>query len=159
MSVIELGRYVARTTLPFRKGEEVTVRQVGSLEVTTVDDMPPAGQAPPDPVDVHFMLVGFTEGIDRGMFLALLKAACDGHGEFADVPRTRLLTGPSYIELGAWLGDQGLALRFLALGEKLGLWEVVTPKRLKFPEEAGDALAGHGFVRLGPKPELKEVLT
>lgn len=33
----------------------------------------------------------------------------------------------NYIELGGWLGDQGLALQFMGLGAILGLWQLLTP--------------------------------
>jgi hypothetical protein len=34
----------------------------------------------------------------------------------------------SYIELGGWLGDQGLALRYMALGYLLGIFQLLTPR-------------------------------
>lgn len=35
-----------------------------------------------------------------------------------------------YMELGGWVGDQGLALRMMALGQVLGLWKVHTPRSM-----------------------------
>lgn len=35
-----------------------------------------------------------------------------------------------FIELGGWLGDQGLALTFMGLGTSLGLWDLLTPKTM-----------------------------
>jgi hypothetical protein len=57
----------------------------------------------------------------------------------------------SYIELGAWLGDQGIALRFMAMGVKLGLWALLSPASLLGPAiSRADALrmAGNGFVAI-----------
>ena len=36
-------------------------------------------------------------------------------------------TEHNYLELGGWLGDQGLALMFMGLGTLLGLWQLLTP--------------------------------
>lgn len=42
----------------------------------------------------------------------------------------RLKLGPSYIEVGAVIGDQGAAFRLFALGKVLGLWDIITPSQL-----------------------------
>jgi hypothetical protein len=60
----------------------------------------------------------------------------------------RLKAGPSYIELGAWLGDQHTALIVMALGEHHGLWKVITPATLKSEGEEADTLAGLGYVMI-----------
>ena len=53
----------------------------------------------------------------------------------------------SYIELGAWLGDQGAALMLMGLGALLGLWEVATPKMIPgLDKPLMDMMAGQGFV-------------
>lgn len=45
-----------------------------------------------------------------------------------------------YIELGGWLGDQGLALQYMGLGTLLGVFELLTPRTmLGLPD--GDPLA------------------
>ena len=44
--------------------------------------------------------------------------------------RWSVLAGPSYIELGAWIGDQGLALALMGLGSALGIWGIITPQTL-----------------------------
>lgn len=57
----------------------------------------------------------------------------------------------SFIELGAWIGDQGAALMFIGLGELLGLWRAVTPNMVPgLSKERRDALAGGGWVSLMP---------
>jgi hypothetical protein len=55
----------------------------------------------------------------------------------------------SYIELGGWLGDQGLALLFMGLGVVLGTFRLLTPRTV-LPEMLDDAMimqmAGAGYV-------------
>ncbi|MDO9178673.1 MAG: hypothetical protein Q7U16_10245 [Agitococcus sp.] len=48
-------------------------------------------------------------------------------GEFNDV---NVFDGQEhgFIELGGWLGDQGIALELIGLGSQLGLWQLLTPK-------------------------------
>lgn len=36
----------------------------------------------------------------------------------------------SFIEVGAWIGDQGLALMLMGLGALLGLWKLLTPRTI-----------------------------
>jgi hypothetical protein len=45
-----------------------------------------------------------------------------------------------FIELGGWIGDQGLAIQYMALGSLLGVFELLTPHNvLHVPE--GDPMA------------------
>lgn len=57
----------------------------------------------------------------------------------------------SFIELGAWLGSQELALRLMGLGALLGLWQLLTPKTVLgdnvTPAQIDD-LAGRGMVTI-----------
>ena len=65
-------------------------------------------------------------------------------------PTKPLSVGPSYIDVGAVLGDQTLAFIMFAVGRVLGLWGVITPKTLGLTgTEAGQA-AGNGYVMMGP---------
>lgn len=77
-----------------------------------------------------------------------IKAAEEG--EFANVSTQRLLEGPNYIELGGWLGDQGLALQFMGLGTLLGQWSVITPATLGIKGEDAQQMLGMGFVMIAP---------
>lgn len=72
------------------------------------------------------------------------------HGYYMDVDTDRLKVGPSYIELGAWIGDQGLALSLMGLGKILGLWEVITPADLGVTGEKASEMMGLGFVLIAP---------
>lgn len=62
----------------------------------------------------------------------------------------------SYMELGGWIGDQGLAMQFMALGELLDCWKVMQPGMIfdvNDPKMKGiaDQMAGMGMVSILPK--------
>lgn len=62
----------------------------------------------------------------------------------------------NYIELGAWLGDQGLALMLMGLGKLLGLWELLTPitvLKLDPSDPLVMQMAGAGMVSIRAKAE------
>lgn len=55
----------------------------------------------------------------------------------------------NYIELGGWIGDQGMALTLMGLGSLLGLWKLLTPRTQLGPDlsdELVNRMAGMGFV-------------
>lgn len=54
----------------------------------------------------------------------------------------------SYTEVGGWIGDQGLALRFMALGAHLGVFELLTPNTMMPTLDAATKMmmAGAGYV-------------
>ena len=71
-------------------------------------------------------------------------------GEFCDMD---LFDGKehNYMEIGAWIGDQGLALTLMGLGTILGLWKLLTPvTMLKFkPDDPMTVqMAGMGFLHI-----------
>jgi hypothetical protein len=68
-------------------------------------------------------------------------------GEFCDV---NPLDGTehNYIELGGWIGDQSIALDFMALGSFLGVFVLLTPRMLKLPEDMVMQMAGAGFLAI-----------
>ncbi len=51
-----------------------------------------------------------------------------------------------YIEIGGWIGDQGLAMMLMGLGSVLGLWRLITPKMLGLPDAMAMQMAGMGMV-------------
>ena len=61
----------------------------------------------------------------------------------------------NYIEIGAWIGDQGLALMLMGLGKILGLWELITPKTLFgegfLTDEQIMQFAAGGFIHIEAK--------
>lgn len=113
-------------------------------------------QAPSDTdnaVDVGFFSVAIAEGAaeDRDVREALLDALDYATGEFTRVSRVDFEGGLGYIELGAWLGDQGLALRFMGLVSHFGFADVMTPARLGITGAEADAMMGMGLIMLVPR--------
>lgn len=52
----------------------------------------------------------------------------------------------SYLELGAWLGDQSIAMQYMGLGSLLGSFKLLTPKTLKLPDDLAMQMAQRGFL-------------
>ena len=102
----------------------------------------------PDPeghtVSVGFFKVAATENPTAEEFKQL---ATQAHGEFLDC---NPFDGKehSYMELGAWIGDQGLALMFMGLGTLLGVFKILTPAILGLKEDDPlfQQMAGQGFI-------------
>ncbi len=101
-------------------------------------DKQPDGDAPPHSADVCFFRVSATQDASAEELDRLLRA------HYPDMERFR--QGPSYIEIGGVLGDQGTALQLIGLGAVLELWRVASPKVLGFSAAEAMDLAGSGFV-------------
>lgn len=103
----------------------------------------------PDPqsthsVDMIFMIVSPKNEPSMDEFR---KLSALHNGEFAQV---NPFDGKehSYIELGAWIGDQGLALQYMALGVSLGLFKLLSGKTmLRSTQEEALQLAGVGLLQ------------
>lgn len=52
----------------------------------------------------------------------------------------------NYLEMGADIGDQGLALMAMGLGKLLDVWQLLTPKMLPIPEDLQMQMAGMGMI-------------
>lgn len=83
----------------------------------------------------------------------LKKLIAEHKGEWNDV---NLFDGQehNYMELGGWIGDQGLAMQFMGLGVILGLWQVGHPANMLGMDRShplAQQLAGMGMVTLMPK--------
>ena len=61
----------------------------------------------------------------------------------------------SYIQVGGWIGDQGLALRLIGMGKLLGLWDLMTPKMILGPESNDliQQMAGLGYISIINSPK------
>lgn len=150
MNLNRLYEILSDTTAQLRKGEVVTTDRSGPVEVTTIDAMPHESEAPTtiEKVDMEFLVIG----VD--------KAKAEQHrAELVEILKTypqpdRLAAGPSYIEVGAEVGDQGAAFQLFALGKVLGLWGVITPASMGFTGAEARRMAGSGFVMItGFNPE------
>ena len=99
--------------------------------------------------DVHFFKVAL-RNVDadkeelKNELIDILKSH---EGEFNVVD---LFDGKEhgYMEIGGWVGDQGLALTLMGLGELLGVWELMTPERLMpfLPYDIQKKMAGMGMI-------------
>lgn len=84
----------------------------------------------PDPqghtIDLGFFKVAAKNNPDKDMFLQLSGAH---NGEFGECDP---LDGGehSYMELGGWIGDQGLAMQYMGLGVLLGVFNLLSPAML-----------------------------
>lgn len=149
MDVERLWEVIRETTREFRKGEEVTEQKKGRLRVVEIFAMPHESEIPEglEQVDCHFITVGIdkakAEEYRQELMGLLLDYPIPGHLE----------QGPSYIEVGGVVGDQGMALRLFALGKVLGFWDVIIPEKLGITGSEADQMAGMGFVMIsGFKP-------
>lgn len=136
------------TTTIFRKGEVVEREESAGVEVVHVYRYPHESEADDDVqlVDCHFVTVGVR---DAASHADEFKALCDAYPD-----PERLAGGPSYIEVGGVVGSQDGAFRLFALGEALGVWTVVTPKKLGMEGPMADQMAGAGYVMCsGYQPE------
>ena len=112
-------------------------------------------------VDTMFMKVALTnqDDADKETLRKELKSLVEPLG---------ILNGSShgYITVGGILGDQGTALVLFALGDLLGLWNLITPLTLEPELTSGQALAkaqmGHvGMISVpggGKIADLEEIL-
>lgn len=60
----------------------------------------------------------------------------------------------NYMQLGAWLGDQGLALQYMALGTLLDVFDLISPaiKWPDVPEDVANTMAANGLLLVRAKP-------
>ena len=140
MDVDKLYEILRECTVQLRKGEEVV--QDGTS--THVYMMPNESEADPrlKKIDCQFIVIG----VD-------MEKAESRRAEFLEILDTypdmeKLAGGPSYIEVGGVIGDQGAALMLFGLGEALELWTVITPKVMGIEGADADAMAGQGFVMM-----------
>jgi hypothetical protein len=128
---------LAVTTVALRKGEVV--------DGNSIYAMPSVADAPKhlEKVDCVFIVIGVAKAKAEELKPDLIEI-------LKTYPKPdRLAGGPSYIEVGAVLGDQGAAFQLFALGKVLGLWEIMTPATIGVTDEneAMD-LAVKGFVMI-----------
>ena len=60
----------------------------------------------------------------------------------------------NYIDLGAWIGDQGMGLTLMGMGTVLGLWDLLTPitmLKLKPDDPLTMQMAGMGMIAIQAK--------
>lgn len=147
MNLSRLYEILASTTCQLRKQEEsVTKERVGNVDVVHVYGMAHESEIDGDSefekVDCHFVTIG----VHREMAETIKDDLISILKEYPEPDR--LARGPSYIEVGGVIGDQGAAFQLFALGEVLGFWQVMTPTMLGFSGPEADKLAGSGAIMI-----------
>lgn len=161
--MIDLDRLyhiLRETTCQLRKGEVLEgtpelVEQVKAGKEPTVGGvlevyaLPHVNEARPDieKVDMEFIVIG----VDR--------AKAEEHkqeliGILNQMDPQMMRDGPSYIHMGAEIGDQGAAFQLFALGKVLKLWNVITPATFGFSGAEARQLAGSGMVLMSGYPRV-----
>lgn len=143
----DLANVIYEVSQSFRKTKEaVVLKQIANVQVTDAFAMPevPADQANLTMVDAHFIVIG----VDKEKAQAHKEDIIDYLENHYPGGKERLLAGPSYIELGAELGSQDLALHMMAVCDTLGIAKMLTPKGVipTLTGEQATALAGSGFI-------------
>lgn len=152
MNAERLYEILQKTTKVYRKGEQVEQSKLGNIHVTEIFGYPHTSEANKDnryeKVDMIFVDIL----VDKQK-AKLCKNELEKILEEYPQPE-RLAGGPSYIELAPNFGlEQEGALRAMALGKTLGLWEVINGKTLGMNEQTARQLAGTGFLMIsGYKP-------
>lgn len=147
MNTQKLYDIVEDTTRVFKKGEDVEQRQVGNVDVIKLFGYEHTSKSHFgdnfDKVDMIFVDVV----VDRARAEQNRGALAE---QFKSYPSPeRLAGGPSYIELAPNLGmEQEGALRLMALGKTLGIWDIMSAKTLGADDAAAKQMAGQGFLMI-----------
>lgn len=89
--------------------------------------------------DLVFFEVTKTEDADVDTFANLVEA---------EFPHWLDGNEHSYIEMGADIGDQGMALSAMGLGTLLGLWDLLSPKGIGISDAMALQMAGMGALSI-----------
>jgi hypothetical protein len=92
-------------------------------------------------VDMTFFKVAAKEGADAQSLRALVEA---------EFPHWLDGAEHNYLQVGADIGDQGIAIMCIGLGHLLGLWQALTPETVVpfLPADLKQQMAGQGFITL-----------
>lgn len=122
MDTKRLYEILGETTIQLRKGDVV--------------------HGTPEMVDLEFLVIGVDRAAAERLRAELISI-------LNTYPRPdRLASGPSYIEVGGEIGDQGAAFQLFALGKVLGLWGVITPATFGMKGEEAKRAAGAGYIMI-----------
>jgi len=153
MNTQRLYEILNETTVQLRKGQAVERRTENNIEVVEVFAMPHESAAKPEviKVDMEFLVVGVDKQAaekHKDELIAILKTYPNPE---------RLAAGPSYIEVGGVIGDQGAAFQLFAIGKVLGLWDVLPPATFGMTGKEGRDAAGVGYIMItGFHPAMTE---
>lgn len=156
MNTQKLYDIVQDSTRVFRKGKSVERREVGNIDVVEKFGYDHTSKAPTgdnfDKVDMVFVDVA----VDRAR---AERYRADLTRILQDYPQPeRLAEGPSYIELAPNLGlEQEGALRFMALGKTLEMWNIMSAKTLGMNDYVARQMAGQGFLMISGYDITKKI--
>ena len=157
MNLNRLYEILNETTIQLRKGEVIHGDKplVDAIKagvesdklpggVVTFDMMPTVAEAADglEKVDLEFLVIGVHKAKaeqHRAELIGLLNSYPNPDS---------LASGPSYIAVGAEIGDQGAAFQLFALGKVLGLWDVITPGSFGMTGAEAQQAAGSGFIMM-----------
>lgn len=145
MNLQRLYTILNECSCQLRKGPEIVEERTGNVHVTHVFAMPHESAARPEveKVDMVFVKVG----VDKQAAEKIKDELISILNEYPEPER--IAGGPSYIEVGGIIGDQGMAFQLFAVGKVLGLWSVITPATLGITdEEQVKQLAGSGMIMM-----------
>lgn len=99
-------------------------------------------------VDMVFFKVAAKDAPEVREFVRLTR---DHKGAFTDIDP---LDGKehNYMELGGWIGDQGLAMLYMALGVRLEVFSLLSPALLGLTGDMAMQVAGVGLLSVQAKP-------
>jgi hypothetical protein len=157
MDTKRLYEILGETTIQLRKGDVVhgTPELVEGIKAgkeldelpggsVSFDMMPHQNEAKPEleMIDLEFLVIGVDRAAAERLRAELISI-------LNTYPRPdRLASGPSYIEVGGEIGDQGAAFQLFALGKVLGLWGVITPATFGMKGEEAKRAAGAGYIMI-----------
>jgi len=147
MNSERLYQLLQDTTQVYRKGAEVETRQFENVKTVEVFGYPHSSEVLQDKgydkVDMVFVDVV----VDKQVAMQRKSELESLLSEYPDPER--LAGGPSYVELAPSIGlEQEGALRLMALGKTLGLWDVMSGKTLGLNEQQTRELAGSGMLMI-----------
>jgi hypothetical protein len=105
----------------------------------------------PDPqghtVDMVFFKVAAKDAPSKETFVHLTN---EHKGDFCEVDP---FDGHehNYMELGAWIGDQGIAMQYMGLGVALGVFSLLSPAMLKLEGPLAMRMAQNGMLAVQAK--------
>ena len=108
-------------------------------------DNPEEHQPTGHTADVEFFKISLKDKPDPEVLRTLIQE--NFKGEFSDLD---LFDGKehNFIEIGAWIGDQGAALILMGMGKLLDLWELFTPTSMGAPPDMAKMMAQEGLVSI-----------
>ena len=144
MDLNRLHEIINATTIQLRKGMQVEGDNHSGITTVDIYDMPHVDDLKPgiETVDMEFVVIGVKKDVAEGYREELIEI-------LKTYPQPeRLKGGPSYIEVGAEIGDQGAAFQLFALGKVLELWNVITPAFFGMKGMDAQQFAGSGGIMI-----------